>query len=286
MNILIMGGNRFVGKALSQSLCINYNVDVFNRSGTGHNQVSIIQGDRNVKRDLNKITFEKYDIIVDMCLFKPVQFELIKTLIEGSKTHYIFISSGAAYKDTNLSPISENFVLGGMKSFKTYGVDKSEIEKLITKTQICYTILRPTYIDGIGSHIPRMAAYFYYLLKGEIFFVTHHKQSFVLVQDMVKCIKSVIQNKSTVKGETYNICNDDSMSMYELASVIKKFLKIEKSYFSYSEDNTLFAPIQFIFTNEKIKIDLGIQFESILDYLDQFYQWFLNKGVRRYGYDL
>ena len=35
MNVLIFGGNRFVGKALSEVL-INkeYSVDVFNRSGT------------------------------------------------------------------------------------------------------------------------------------------------------------------------------------------------------------------------------------------------------------
>lgn len=221
-----------------------------------------------------------------MCLFEPKQFELINKMIDVAKTHYIFISSGAAYKDTNLFPISENFVLGGMKSFKTYGVNKSEIERLINKTQIIYTILRPAYIDGIDSHIPRMAEYFYKLLKAEKFYVTHHKQSFVLVQDMVKCLECVIQNRAIVKRETYNICNNDFISMYDLATVIKNFLKIKKSFFSCSETNTLFAPINFIFTNEKIKSDLGIEFENISASLDHFYKWFLNKGVNIYGYDL
>lgn len=286
MNILIIGGNRFVGKALSRSLCVDYSVDVFNRSGTGHDGVSIIKGDRNTERDLNKIPFEKYNVIVDMCLFKPEQFELIKNKIDVFKTHYIFISSGAAYKNTNLIPISESFVLGGMKSFNTYGVDKSECERLIKETKIDHTILRPAYIDGIGSHIPRMAEYFYNLLKGKKFHVTHHKQSFVLVQDMVKCVVSVILNRQITSREAYNICNDDFMSMHDLASVIQKFLKTKKSHFTCSETNTLFAPINFILTNEKIKTDLGIQFESIPKSLEQFYQWFLEQGVKTYGYDL
>ncbi len=48
MNILIIGGNRFMGKQLSIELVtMNNEVDVFNRSGTGTLGVNIIQGDRN-----------------------------------------------------------------------------------------------------------------------------------------------------------------------------------------------------------------------------------------------
>ena len=92
--VLIFGGNRFVGKQLSEVLVDKYQVDVFNRSGTSLNdRISIIQGDRNNKQDIDKIDFDKYDYIVDMCLFFPNQLELI---IDSIKSKYIFVSSAAA----------------------------------------------------------------------------------------------------------------------------------------------------------------------------------------------
>ena len=55
MKILIIGGNRFSGKQLSNELVLRGNeVDVFNRSGTGISNVNIIQGDRNNKSDLDR----------------------------------------------------------------------------------------------------------------------------------------------------------------------------------------------------------------------------------------
>ena len=92
--VLIIGGNRFVGKQLSEVLVDKYRVDVFNRSGTSSDdRISVIQGDRNNKQDIDKIDFDKYDYIVDMCLFFPNQLELI---IDSIKSKYIFVSSAAA----------------------------------------------------------------------------------------------------------------------------------------------------------------------------------------------
>jgi nucleoside-diphosphate-sugar epimerase len=50
MKILIVGGNRFIGKGLADKLCPGHSVTVFNRSGNGPENVSIIQGDRNIAR--------------------------------------------------------------------------------------------------------------------------------------------------------------------------------------------------------------------------------------------
>ena len=58
MNILILGGNRFVGKKVADMLSTNHTVTVFNRSGIGGGNVTVIQGDRNTYT--NK--FDGYDI--------------------------------------------------------------------------------------------------------------------------------------------------------------------------------------------------------------------------------
>ena len=96
-NVLVFGGNRFVGKALIPKLLEQgYNVDVFNRSGTGRLSWSsnIIQGDRNKSEDIDKIDFDAYGCIVDMCLFLKVNYDLFVDRLNES-TNYIFVSSGA-----------------------------------------------------------------------------------------------------------------------------------------------------------------------------------------------
>ena len=82
--ILILGGNRFVGLQLSKALQSNYQVTIFNRKGTGIEGVNIIQGDRNNENDINQIPFSDFDVILDFCLFKPEQFEFYH--FSGSKT--------------------------------------------------------------------------------------------------------------------------------------------------------------------------------------------------------
>ena len=56
-------------------------------------------------------SFDDYDCIIDMCLFKPEQFELIKDSIP-TDTNYIFVSSGAVdYIDTNEMDNLNNVIL-------------------------------------------------------------------------------------------------------------------------------------------------------------------------------
>ena len=56
---------------------------------------NIIQGDRNKSEDIDKIDFDAYGCIVDMCLFFESQFDLFVDRMNES-TNYIFVSSGAA----------------------------------------------------------------------------------------------------------------------------------------------------------------------------------------------
>ena len=68
-----------MGKLLAKKLVeLDLNVTVFNRSGTGPSGVNIIKGDRNNIEDIKKINLVEYDYIIDMCLFKPEQYNLIE----------------------------------------------------------------------------------------------------------------------------------------------------------------------------------------------------------------
>ena len=158
--VLVFGGNRFVGKALIEKLLDQgYNVDMFNRSGTGPDYVmetreaNIIQGDRNNSEDIDKINFDSYGCIVDMCLFFESQFDLIADRI-NEDTNYIFVSSGAA---------DDRYI----DEYGDYGKDKKKVEERLKKSKLNYKIVRPSYIVGKGNHRPRLGHYMNKLIHRE-----------------------------------------------------------------------------------------------------------------------
>ena len=140
MNIFVFGGNRFVGKALTEKLLEQHRVTVFNRQGTGPEGVEIIQGDRNDFSSMSHINFNSYDLVLDFCLFKAEQFDKFADLVPFD-CNYIFISSASV----------------GREVWGAYGTDKEECEELVSEKFKNYKIIRPPYIDGENSHRARTA---------------------------------------------------------------------------------------------------------------------------------
>ena len=65
MKILVIGGNRFVGKKLvTKLLNQSHKVTVLNRSGSGPNGSKKIKFDRNIEEHYDYIDFNKYIIDV------------------------------------------------------------------------------------------------------------------------------------------------------------------------------------------------------------------------------
>ena len=273
MKILIIGGNRFSGKQLSNELVLRGNeVDVFNRSGTGISNINIIQGDRNNKSDLEKINFDKYDCIVDMCLYLSTQFNLIKDLIPTS-VNYIFVSSVAVYYT---------------EDFGEYGIEKKNIEELLKKTDINYKIVRPSYIVGRGTHRPRLGYLIDKLKNGEMIPFKKeecsNKINLVFVQDVVKCLLTLVEDVSE-KHKAYNVCSDKSITMNEIIDFLKSELNVEEHYTiddvaGVAIDSTAFQELAMIPNSDQepdnleIKKDYGISFidvkEGIREYINEY----------------
>ena len=92
MKILILGGNRFVGKLVAErlskhnypgNLLYKHDVTILNRSGTGPSTCRIIKCDRNDEKKLQvAIGNESYDCIIDMCLYNINQYHSIEPLLK------------------------------------------------------------------------------------------------------------------------------------------------------------------------------------------------------------
>jgi len=271
--VLILGGNRFVGKALAKRIIWEYRynyVDVFNRSGTGPWATNIIQGDRNNSKDLMKIDFSEYDCIVDMCLFKPWQFLLLDGLIPSS-INYIFVSSGAADKRY-------------VDEFGKYGSNKRTIENLLSRTYMNYKIVRPSYIVGEENHRPRLGYYLNKLKKQEPIEINGpgtKNINLVFVQDVVECLINLVKDKNKTQ-KTYNICGDKPISIVNLIKKLQKWCPNNYEFVQSLE--SIFPDQTFTFSNKKIKNDYGVTFTSLDDGIKNYIEWFEHKGIKQYGY--
>jgi nucleoside-diphosphate-sugar epimerase len=264
MKVLILGGNRFVGKILAEMLVWHdkkNEVDIFNRSGTGPWVTGKIKGNRNHEKDLNKIDFNKYDIVVDMCLYNMTQVKKIFPLIKNSTIkQYIFMSSMDSV----------------FKVYEGYGEKKADIENYLIQSTVPWVILRPTYILGIGNPHYREAYFFDKILKKEIIEIDGDgiKQlSFVSANDVARCIYKIIENKTT--NQIYNLCSDDKVNLIELTNIFFKIVG-EKTHLRFARIGGPFPNKDFFLSNKKFKKQFNFRFTSLEKILIDFYNWYGN----------
>src|SRR3990167_5146934 len=98
MKILIIGGNRYVGKRLTHLFNVNgHEVTLFNRGSINTNHLRVVHGDRRKINDLKKIPDINFDIIYDFACFDAKEAELAVDFFKHKTAHYIFISSQSVY---------------------------------------------------------------------------------------------------------------------------------------------------------------------------------------------
>jgi 2'-hydroxyisoflavone reductase len=113
MNLLILGGTRFVGRHLvTAALVRGHEVTLFNRgnySTEGFGAVELIQGDRHT--DLAKLKGRRWDIVVDTSGHLPRAVKAASEVLSDSVNRYVFISSQNAYANVSVPGIEETYPL-------------------------------------------------------------------------------------------------------------------------------------------------------------------------------
>ncbi len=114
MNLLIIGGTRFLGRHLVDSaLARGHDVTLFNRGKTNPElfpQIETIIGDR--EHDIEKLSGRTWDAVIDTCGYFPRIVRLAATSLERSVGHYVFISSISVYADFKMIGINESDPVG------------------------------------------------------------------------------------------------------------------------------------------------------------------------------
>jgi len=124
MELLIIGGSRFVGRHLvSTALARNHQVTLFNRGKhtAGHEpHVETIQGDRN--QDLAKLAGRRWDAVIDTCGFFPRSVAASAQLLADSVDVYTFLSSVSVYADVSVCGVDES---GPLKTLTIEQLDRA-----------------------------------------------------------------------------------------------------------------------------------------------------------------
>jgi 2'-hydroxyisoflavone reductase len=100
MKLLILGGTRFLGRALvEESLRRGHEVTLFNRGNNNHifKDVEALTGDRN--GDLSALKGRKWDAVIDTCGFVPHAVAKSAAVLADNIEHYTYISSISVYKN-------------------------------------------------------------------------------------------------------------------------------------------------------------------------------------------
>lgn len=211
MKILIMGGTRFVGVALTKLLVsLDHEVVLFNRGNRPApvDKVRVILGDRTDPAQIReKLASESFDAVFDN---SGRELSDSKTLIDlccDRINHYIYLSSAGVYLPSDTLPYFEGDATDPRSRHKGKLDTEQYLEKLFKTKNFPYTAIRPTYIYGPQNYNDIEAWFFDRILRDRPIPIPDQGQTITQlghVEDLASAMAAVLDNERTL-GEIYNI---------------------------------------------------------------------------------
>ena len=152
MQILVMGGTRFVGKPLvARLMAQGHALTLFTR---GNNPVPAgvehITGDRSSDEGLSALQGRAFDVIVDSS-GRTLDDSRRVLMATGHPRHrFVYVSSAGVYAGSDHWPLDEN----SPTDPKSRHAGKADTEAWLTAEGVPFTSFRPTYIYGPGNYNP------------------------------------------------------------------------------------------------------------------------------------
>ncbi len=163
MNILLVGGTRFLGRHLVETaLAHGHELTLFHRGKTNPGlfpQVETVFGDR--EGDLDRLSGRTWEAVIDTCGYVPRIVRTSAEVLEDAMDRYVFISSLSAYADFSKIGLDEQDPVATPEgesvdehSPETYGVRKALCEQAVRDVfgEEQALIVRPELI--VGPHDP------------------------------------------------------------------------------------------------------------------------------------
>jgi 2'-hydroxyisoflavone reductase len=111
MRLLMLGGTRFVGRAIvDEAVRRGYDVTTFTRGVSGEPRpgAEALHGDRTSRGDLSGLAKRDWDAVIDTSVLAPVHVATSAGLLADHAGHYTYVSSLRAYRDWPRSAVDED----------------------------------------------------------------------------------------------------------------------------------------------------------------------------------
>ncbi len=227
MDVLVMGGSRFMGRAAVRILAdAGHRLIVFNR-GTRtqpRDDVKVVLGDRNEVTSVEQLRALSVDAIVDLSGYTGRQVELLLDVMPQVLRH-VHISTGAVYRPQPVLPWPEETPYGPWSLWGSYAAEKLAGERVLRERRpadAATTVLRFPYVLGPGNYADREEFVLNRILDGAELLLPgdgEALQQFVSVDQVAAAILAAVQSRDTGGLRAYNIASPGYVSLAGFAAL-------------------------------------------------------------------
>ncbi|HET8541847.1 MAG TPA: NAD-dependent epimerase/dehydratase family protein [Anaeromyxobacter sp.] len=245
MRVLVIGGNRFVGRLLGwRLLAAEHQVTLLNRGRLADPfgaRVERLTGDRTTA-DLDRLLAGRaFDAVVDLAAYAGEDGRRAAALLAGRTGHYVMVSTGQVYlvREGCPRPAREQDYDGPVMARPAdpadvwdweYGIGKRACEDALaeawSRSRFPATRVRIPMVNGERDYFRRMEAYLWRLLDGGPLILPDgggHRVRHVYAGEVARFLCDVLGRRETF-GQAYNVAQEESPTLAELAARLRDLL--------------------------------------------------------------
>ena len=167
MRLLVLGGTRFLGRAIvDEAIRRGYDVTTFSRglSGEPRPGAEALHGDRTNSADLLRLAERDFDLVIDTSVIAPRHVAASARLMAPRVRHYTYVSTLSVYRGFGEVPVSEDSAVldgapdaDGTVEELGYGELKAGSERAVAEALPGrHLIVRPGLIVGPHENVGRL----------------------------------------------------------------------------------------------------------------------------------
>lgn len=242
MDVLVIGGNRFVGWLLAfRLLAAGHKVTLFNRGRLPDpfgGRVERITGDRTTADLERKLVGRRFDAVVDLAAFTGDDGRRIAEILRGRVAHHVMVSTGQVYlvREGCPRPAREEDYDGTVIARPAdpadvadweYGVGKRACEDALAqahaKDGFPTTRVRIPMVNGERDYLRRIEGYLWRLLDGGPLILPDggtHRVRHVYGAEVGRFLAEILARPATI-GRAYNLAQDETPTLAELVGRLR-----------------------------------------------------------------
>jgi nucleoside-diphosphate-sugar epimerase len=224
MKILVMGGTRFVGVALTKLLVAQeHEVVLFNRGNKPApvEGVKVILGDRTDAQQLKeKLADQHFDAVFDNNGRELEDSKPLVDIFRDKLRHFVYMSSAGVYLESDTLPYFEGDATDPKSRHKGKLHTEAYLKETYQANGFPFTSIRPTYIYGAQNYNDLEAWFFDRIVRDRPIPIPgngKHITQFGHVEDLAAAMVAVLGNSKAV-GEVYNVSDTRYVAFKGLAN--------------------------------------------------------------------